>query len=160
MSAPVLFTNLKSQDISGVQEFTNTNLKCSYPVGFFLQFLYTRGSLCLQLRSEQEPDKILGVISGKLVCLGDQKYDGHIYTLAVEPAARRLGLGSKLIKEFEQKMRKESNGKLTFLSLDVRSRDQNALNFYKTQGFQFLNGERIKNYYPNDDAYKLVKPTL
>lgn len=160
MSAPLLFTNLKSQDISGVQEFTNAHLECSYPVGFFLQFLYTRGSLCLQLRSEQEPNKILGVISGKLVSLDNQKYDGHIYTLAVEPAARRLGLGSKLIKEFEQKMRRESNDRLTFLSLDIRSRDQNALNFYKTQGFQFLNGERIKNYYPNDDAYKLVKPIL
>lgn len=156
----LLFNNMKSKDIEPVKQFTNSNLDCSYPVGFFLQFLYTRGSLCLYLKSEEYNNMILGVISGKITEV-DGVYYGHIYTLAVEPSARRLGLGSKLIDEFENKLKQEcGRDHLSFLAIDIRANDEIALTFYTKKGFYRI-GDAVKGYYKNHgsngDALKLLK---
>ena len=68
---------------------------------------------------------------------------GHIYSTAIKPSCRRKGLGSMLFMHTLQCVRKR-------LWLEVRSENQNAINFYKRLGMKIIGRER--NYYDNDDA--------
>ena len=68
---------------------------------------------------------------------------GHIHSTAIKPSCRRKGLGSMLFMHTLQFLRKR-------LWLEVRSKNQNAINFYKRLGMTIIGKEH--NYYGNDDA--------
>jgi ribosomal-protein-alanine N-acetyltransferase len=136
---------LKSRDVELICLFTNRYLSVSYSIGFFLQFLYKQGTLCLHLMSLSNPDKVLGVISGRL----EYNKIGHIYTLAVEPEFRRIGVGTRLLNEFEKQMQniaQSTQGELNSLSLEVKQSDYDAIEFYKKMGFLSFDLP-LKGYY-------------
>lgn len=62
--------------------------------------------------------------------------------------SRRNGIGTKLLKEIEKHNVKN-------ISLEVRTSNDIALNFYKNNGY--LKKAIRKNYYKNEDAYLMIK---
>lgn len=63
-------------------------------------------------------------------------WDGHrgwLYSVAVDPAYRRRGIGSELLRAMEQKLRDLGCLKL---NLQVRSRNTQVIAFYETLGFR------------------------
>ncbi len=78
---------------------------------------------------------------------------GHLMNLAVDPAFRRLGIGSTLLQRGLEYL--QSLGAKT-CELEVRVNNQEAIALYEKFGFVIK--DRIKSYYRNgDDAYLMVK---
>ncbi len=81
----------------------------------------------------------------------------HIESIAVLPKYRKMGIGGKLLKEYE-KLCSENFAKYSIL--EVRVRNYNAIKFYKKNEYKILN--LIKNYYSipyrnSRDAYLMIK---
>jgi len=91
----------------------------------------------------------LGFINAHIVC-----GEGYINNIAVGQEYRRRGIGFMLIKSLIQ-YGKDNN--VEFLTLEVRSSNQNAIEFYQNQGFEMV-GVR-KNFYdrPTESALLYTK---
>ena len=93
-----------------------------------------------------------GVIAGFLVA-ESRRSRGHIVTLDVLPAARRTGLGSKLITAAEERLRAAG---CTAISLETAVDNAAALAFYKRHGYSVLG--TIPRYYQGTlDALRMEK---
>ncbi len=76
----------------------------------------------------------------------------QLNNIAVKKELRKHGIGSRLLSE----MINQNYGQTyTSIFLEVRSRNTNAINFYKDNGFT-KTGVR-KNYYNDDDAFLMEK---
>ena len=89
--------------------------------------------------------KIVGFIIGIIEhnFLGRNKV-GHIYTIDVLPEYRRRGVASKLLEEFERRL-KFKRVKECYLEVSVENRIARKL--YKKFGYVEI--KRLKNYYAN-----------
>lgn len=67
---------------------------------------------------------------------------GHIVTLDIDPAERRCGLGSLLMRTAEEQMKQEGAG---VMSLEVAENNLAARQFYRSLGF--VTSGRIAKYY-------------
>ena len=61
---------------------------------------------------------------------------------------KRLGIGTKLLKEIEKHNVKN-------ISLEVKQSNLSAINFYKKNGFKIVT--KRDNYYGNEDGYLMIK---
>ena len=75
--------------------------------------------------------------------------DGHIVSLAVDPAHRRRRIGTSLINAAESRCRD------TRLLVEVREGNTGAQKFYESLGF--CRTSRICLYYGNEDAYVMER---
>ncbi|NPA75858.1 MAG: ribosomal protein S18-alanine N-acetyltransferase [Euryarchaeota archaeon] len=92
--------------------------------------------------------EIVGFIAGA-------KMNGtaRILMLAVAPQQRRKGIGSTLLRRFIHNARQEG---LRSVSLEVRTGNKRAIEFYQKHGFQIVS--MLNNYYTNgDSAYVMWK---
>lgn len=81
---------------------------------------------------------------------------GHVVTIDVGPAARRIGVGSLLLREAEQRMRTAGCGAV---GLETAVDNITALAFYKRHGYSVI--RTWPRYYPNGvDALVLRKDLL
>lgn len=76
-------------------------------------------------------------------------YDGHIISIAVDHNYRRMGIGSLLIAEVLNRIRKAY--------VEVRESNEEAIEFYRSLGFEKV--DRAPRYYVNEDALIMVKTT-
>lgn len=87
----------------------------------------------------------------------DNKY--HILSFGVLPKLRSLGVGKQLIQNLIDFVKKTENIKI--ISLNVHSKNKNAISFYVKNGFQTQ--KTLKDYYvgtnfsDTKDAYHMVK---
>jgi ribosomal-protein-alanine N-acetyltransferase len=92
-------------------------------------------------------------IVGFIVVEQDTRGRGHVITIDVRPAARRAGVGTKLMNAAEQKLR-DAGCHAIFLETAVNN--ISALSFYKRHGYSVL--KTIPRYYQNNlDAFLLGK---
>lgn len=164
-----------SKDIHAIRHFTNSLLKTSYSVAFFLQFLYSKDCYCLlmTLPTKNSSDlDIVGVISGKLDSKSNKSKNmpaglglvsGHVYTLAVDPQYRRLGAASQLLSAFELKLAclaVADDCILGYLTLEVQPKNSTAIAFYDRNAF-FQSSTVKKGYYNGfGDALQMKKVLL
>ena len=117
-------------------------------------YIRHRGSLTLvaestEARREAEGSPILGFIVAEV----DRRGMGHIITIDVIAAARRSGIGSRLLTAAEERLRTANCSSVT---LETAVDNQSALAFYKRHGYFLL--RTIPRYYSNDmDAFVLEK---
>lgn len=79
--------------------------------------------------------------------------EGHVVTIDVGPAARRMGVGSLLLREAEQRMRSAG---CCAVGLETAVDNITALAFYKRHGYSVI--RTWPRYYPNGvDALVLRK---
>ncbi|MBS7620249.1 ribosomal protein S18-alanine N-acetyltransferase [Candidatus Bathyarchaeota archaeon] len=77
---------------------------------------------------------------------------GHVLNIAVKKTTRRMGIGTQLMEEIEEKFKKSGASKVT---LEVRESDLSAIHFYLNRGYQEIG--RVKAYYPGEDALIMSK---
>ncbi len=80
--------------------------------------------------------------------------EGCISNVAVEPAARRGGIGRALVREM---LRRAELRKLAFVTLEVREHNESAIALYAGEGFVPV-GKR-RGYYerPREDALLMTR---
>lgn len=80
--------------------------------------------------------------------------EGSLLDIAVDSAHRRKGVANLLFSHLCEKA-KEKN--LSFITLEVRASNENAIAFYKKSGFETV--ALRKNYYtkPQEDAILMTK---
>jgi ribosomal protein S18 acetylase RimI-like enzyme len=100
-------------------------------------YLRNRTAICLVA---WETARALGFILGHVVPRGV----GHIVTLDVDPAARRSGLGSTLMRALEERFRLAD---CSSIMLEVAVNNKAALAFYKTYQYSVL--RVLRRYYPD-----------
>ena len=94
-------------------------------------------------------DKVVGY-AGVQVILDE----GYITNVAVRPECRRQGIAAKLLQVF---LDFAKANKLTFLTLEVRASNYDAIALYGSRGFRSVG--RRRNYYehPREDAIIMTK---
>jgi ribosomal-protein-alanine N-acetyltransferase len=98
---------------------------------------------------EESPSKVLGFI----VAQANRRGVGHILTIDVPPAGRRLGIGSKLLAAAEERLRA---GPCHSVVLETAVDNSAALAFYKRHEYSVV--KTIPRYYSNGvDAFVLEK---
>jgi len=106
-----------------------------------------------RMPGEVEPST---VTLGFLVAEAGRRGTGHILTIDVLPAARRCGVGSKLLSAAEDRLRAI---KCRRVFLETAVDNQAALVFYKKHGYSLT--KTIPRYYSNGiDAFVLQKDLL
>ncbi len=73
--------------------------------------------------------------------------ESHILNLTVRPESQRQGIGSRLLKHFQQLARRHG---ADTLMLEVRPSNRNAISLYEKLGFNEIGVRR--NYYPAEDG--------
>lgn len=112
---------------------------------FSREIAYSRQELAYYLRNESavclvawEAQQIRGFILGHEV-----RGFGHIITLDIDTSARRVGLGSALMKALEAKF---VSAGCSSVFLEVAVNNRAALAFYKKHGYSVL--KTLRRYYP------------
>lgn len=95
-------------------------------------------------------------ILGFVVAEASRRGSGHIISIDVLPEARRLGVGSRLLAEGEDRLRAAGCGGVV---LETAVDNQAALAFYKRHGYDIV--KTVPRYYSNGvDALVLDKSLL
>lgn len=94
-------------------------------------------------------DKVVGY-AGVQVILDE----GYITNIAVRPECRRQGVAAKLLQVF---LDFAKSNRLSFLTLEVRASNYDAIALYGSRGFRSVG--RRKNYYehPREDALIMTR---
>ncbi|MEO3993566.1 MAG: ribosomal protein S18-alanine N-acetyltransferase [Desulfurococcaceae archaeon TW002] len=144
MSACIV-RNASLKDLEKIIEIERKSFKYPYPMIVFISALFLNPELFLVIEcGGHVKGYITGFITTSNCC--------HIASIAVDPEARGIGLGKKLLTSFEEKC-SELNTRC--LELEVSVSNEKALNLYKKLGYKIV--ERLPNYYPDSDAYLMRK---
>jgi ribosomal-protein-alanine N-acetyltransferase len=82
-----------------------------------------------------------------------RRTEGHVITLDVAAAARRQGLGRRLLSEFERRLR---DAGVTRVQLETAIANKTAIAFYERLGYRRV--ARLEGYYgPGQPAWRMAK---
>lgn len=117
---------LKSEDMHTVYDIERKSFRNPYPLSLLkhLHNLHPNGFLVAELE-----EKIVGYVIGFL----RWGATGHILALAVDPPYRRRGIGSTLMADILERLRREGGKDVR---LEVRASNQTAREFYRKLGFK------------------------
>lgn len=116
-------------------------------------YIRRQGAVTLIAESPEQSNDKAPAIVGFIVAEASRRGIGHIITIDVLPAARRFGVGSKLLAAAEERLQ---NAGIRRVFLETAVDNQAALSFYKRHGY-FLT-KTVPRYYSNDvDAFVLEK---
>ncbi len=117
---------------------------------------YTRRELAFYIalkRAVTLVAEIGGKIAGFVVTHRDRRGQGHVITVDVLPAARRSGLGSRLMADAEARLRADG---CSVVFLETAVDNAAAIAFYKRHGYTLV--RTIPRYYLDSiDALVLAK---
>lgn len=111
-------------DLPGVIRIDQASLVPSWSENFWRGELLSAAGRYLTALSEGQ---VIGFAGAQLVL-----EEAHITTLAVDPACRRRGVGSSLLKRLLERLEGEGASRIT---LEVRAGNQAALQLYERAGF-------------------------
>jgi ribosomal-protein-alanine N-acetyltransferase len=158
MSVNVLIREVSEEDLKKVIEINMISLPEHYPFDFWLDHLRTWGKAFLLAEVNNEVvgyvmcrvEAGLGYIRRGIVKLG------HIVSIAVHPNYRRLGIGTRLMRESMKRLKEYYNVEEVYL--EVRVSNIPAIRLYESLGFKKV--KIIKHYYlDGEDAYVMAITT-
>ncbi len=132
---------MRAADVSEVVELERMSFTAPWSEAAFLGEILKLYSL---IKVAALGGKIIGYI-----CVEHIMDEGHILNLAVHPDFRRRSIGTKLLEEVMDELKKND---CRYLYLEVRVSNLGARKFYERSGFRVVNIRR--NYYtsPIEDA--------
>lgn len=145
--AMVVIRPAKLFDIPEVMRIEGDSFRERYPRGIFLTFL------------DRNPDTFLvaeynGKVIGYVMAYLRPDLEGHIMSIAVDPAYRGNGIGSALLTEAIERLIKKG---ARYIGLEVRVSNQGAIRLYQRFGFKKV--KRVIGYYSDgEDAYYMLLP--
>uniref|UniRef100_A0A7J3ZMV0 N-alpha-acetyltransferase n=1 Tax=Fervidicoccus fontis TaxID=683846 RepID=A0A7J3ZMV0_9CREN len=146
----------RREDIPRVVQINRVALPENYPEFFFYDHLENWPEIFLVAEVE---DNVVGYIMcrietgiGFFHLLPVKK--GHVVSIAVLKEYRRRGIGSRLMVESMDAMKRVYNAKEVYL--EVRVSNEPAISLYRKLGFQTI--RRIPGYYSDgEDAYLMAR---
>ena len=128
---------MREEDIDAVMDIERQAFpKGRYPKELILEYArkYPEGFIVLEVEN---------ILAAYMI------YDrgGHVFSMAVKPFYRKMGLGRKLFAHAREHAEER-------LWLEVRSRNTGAVRFYEKMGMRIRG--RIPGYYETDDALVMV----
>jgi len=81
--------------------------------------------------------------------------DAHLFLLAVQPKARRSGIGKALVEWLEKSCRTAG---IKRIRLEVRATNHEARHFYEHLGYQFVS--EVSGYYEHREAAIVMARSL
>jgi len=119
-------------------------------------YIHRHTAFTLVAESVEHPAAPNPIILGFVVAESSRRAVGHVITIDVRAAARRLRVGSTLLSAAEQRLR---DSKCDSVRLETAVNNASALAFYKRHGYDVTNV--IPHYYSNGvDALLLEKSLL
>lgn len=143
----VVIRPAKLFDMPDIVRIERISFREQYPRGVFLVFL------------ENNPDTFLvaeyhGKVIGYVMAYLRPDLEGHIMSIAVDPAYRGNGIGSTLLSEAIERLIKKG---ARYIGLEVRVSNEKAIKLYERFGFRRI--KRIIGYYADgEDAYYMLMP--
>ncbi len=110
-----------------------------YPRGLLKAFLYMPGAYLVATEGGAVVGYTIGIIRHRTV--------GHLVSVAVSPACRRVGVGRALIEETLARL--ASAGVKSYM-LEVRESNAPAIGLYKKMGFS--EAGKMKKYYADGES--------
>jgi len=145
--AMVVIRPAKLFDIPEIVRIERQSFREEYPRGVFLVFLENNPDTFLVA---EYSGKIIGYVMGYL----RPDLEGHIMSIAVDPAYRGNGVGSALLEEVIERLIKKG---ARYIGLEVRVSNEGAIKLYERFGFRKI--KRIVGYYlDGEDAYYMLLP--
>lgn len=145
-----------SIDLNSVVKLNRVFLPENYPSYFFVEN-YRR---CPEgfLVAEVE-----GRVVGYIMCRVETAFTedetikmGHVLSVAVDKDYRRRGIGTQLMLQAEENLRRDRG--IDLMYLEVRVSNEPAISLYKKLGYAVL-GIIPRYYADGEDAYLMYKPT-
>ena len=103
----------------------------------------------------RNPDLFLiGIIKDKIVAVVMGGFDGrrgYVHHLAVDPKYQRSGYGTRLMSKLNENFRQKSIHKI---HLFVEKRNIEAMNFYRTLGWEIRDYLAMMSFVPDEELYK------
>jgi [ribosomal protein S18]-alanine N-acetyltransferase len=142
-----------------IRKFQKTDFETLWQLDqacFDAQMAYSRPELAFYMRrpgaftlvAEGQRDSVLGFIVAEA-----RRRSGHIITIDVVVEARRLGVGSALLKAAEARLREAG---AEAVALETAVNNESAIRFYKEKGY-FVE-KTVPGYYSGQlDALVMVK---
>ena len=128
----------KEEDIYDVYRIASENLKERYTIDLIMDIYH------------QWKDGFFVAVSSDIVgfiCGNKNEKTARILMLAVDRNHRRKGIGSALLNRFLMECRNEN---LMSVSLEVRTDNREAIEFYQKSKFQIISF--VPHYYTNGDS--------
>jgi ribosomal-protein-alanine N-acetyltransferase len=136
------------KDIQIIQEIEKNIYSDPWPKVLF-QIMLSRANEFFFVATNEE--EILGYGIGEIE-REQEVIMGHVLNLAVKETWRNKGYGETLLKELEKNFIKKG---ATETYLEVRISNKLAQKLYTKNGFNIV--DILKNYYRDEDGYKMVK---
>ena len=140
-STPLKIRRLTYADLPHVIALERRAFPTPWSLAMFVLELSKASGICLAALRD-------GELVGHLIC---SRYDTvwHIMNVAVDPAARRQGVASALLRELVERV-----GEGAQLTLEVRPSNDGAIALYER--FGFLSAGRRRRYYQDNGEDALV----
>ena len=142
------------KDLNQVMEINRQNLPENYPESFFRTIYAELPSAFLIAEINGE---IIGYTMARIerglshYSIFHRSKKGHTVSIAIKPEYRRKSFATKLLKESIAAMIKQG---VNELFLEVRVSNTEAVNLYKSVGYEIL--KEINHYYRDDEAAYLM----
>jgi len=97
---------------------------------------------------------LIGIFKNKVVAVVMGGFDGRrgfVHHLAVDPKYQRSGYGTQIMSKLNENFRQKGVHKI---HLFVEKRNEEAMDFYKTLGWEIREYLTMMSFVPDDDLYK------
>ena len=143
----------REEDITEVIKLNYENLPENYPKSFFEHILRNWPDTFLVAEMD-------GKVVGYIMCRIERAREGlklvkkgHVVSIAVDPKARRMKIGTTLMQEAEKAMKQHG---VREMYLEVRVTNDPAIRLYHKLGYKIR--DKIVGYYADgEDAWVMVK---
>lgn len=142
----ILIRKMRAADVSEVVEIERMSFTTPWSEAAFLGEILKLYSLTK-----------VAVLEGKIIgyiCVEHIMDEGHILNLAVHPDFRRRGIGTKLMEEVLDELKKND---CRYLYLEVRFSNLGARKFYESFGFRVVGIRRDYYTSPIEDASLMMR---
>ncbi len=144
----VIIINASEEDLDQIYKIELESFDNPYPYSLLKAYLYLSPNLYIIARDDD--NSILGYAIG----IVQNRYRGHVVSIAVRKDSRKKGTGTQLLLELENRFRKEG---CVYSYLEVHYKNEPAISLYRKLGYYIVALKR--NYYRRGEhAFIMVKP--
>lgn len=137
-------------DLPAIMRVAERALTERYDPTFFQSMLELARGTFLVARSFRDQEVV-----GFALATRSNTVESRLLTIALDPGLQNRGLGGRLLKELEMRMRRYGALELT---LEVREDNVRAITFYRRKGYELIG--KMARYYQDGSQALLMRKAL